>query len=143
MCTAIDILASLAIGYAVGSIPVAICLFGSRKIPIYVKKAVVLQEQQTYLEFWAKKWLYWWLARCNQRYSRHFYITISLVPSFQFSGEFAALLAVIGHCFPVWLGFRGGKGVSTAFGATFVIARLSALAALIIFSLLTRHCPTS
>ena len=28
----------------------------------------------------------------------------------------AAVLAVIGHCFPVWLGFRGGKGVATGVG---------------------------
>ena len=26
----------------------------------------------------------------------------------------AGLLAVIGHCFPVWLKFRGGKGVATS-----------------------------
>ena len=28
----------------------------------------------------------------------------------------AALGAVIGHCFPVWAGFRGGKGVATKMG---------------------------
>jgi acyl phosphate:glycerol-3-phosphate acyltransferase len=28
----------------------------------------------------------------------------------------AAVLAVIGHMFPVWLGFRGGKGVATGLG---------------------------
>ena len=41
----------------------------------------------------------------------------------------AMLAAVVGHCFPVWLKFKGGKGVATGFGAFLVIAPLSALAA--------------
>jgi glycerol-3-phosphate acyltransferase PlsY len=40
------------------------------------------------------------------------------------------LAAVLGHCYPVWLKFKGGKGVATCFGAFLVIAPLSALAAL-------------
>lgn len=33
-----------------------------------------------------------------------------------------ALFAVIGHCFPVWLGFKGGKGVATTAGVAFGLA---------------------
>lgn len=34
----------------------------------------------------------------------------------------AGLLAIIGHMFPIWLGFQGGKGVATALGVVAVLA---------------------
>ena len=34
----------------------------------------------------------------------------------------AALAVVIGHCFPVWLKFRGGKGVATLMGVSLGLA---------------------
>ena len=33
----------------------------------------------------------------------------------------AAVSVVVGHCFPVWLGFRGGKGVATGLGTIWVL----------------------
>jgi glycerol-3-phosphate acyltransferase PlsY len=42
---------------------------------------------------------------------------------------FAAVAAVMGHLFPVWLGFKGGKGVATTFGALAALAWPAALAA--------------
>ena len=35
------------------------------------------------------------------------------------AAQVAGFMAMIGHCFPVWLGFRGGKGVATFFGVVF------------------------
>jgi glycerol-3-phosphate acyltransferase PlsY len=54
----------------------------------------------------------------------------------------AALFAVLGHMFPVWLRFRGGKGVATGFGVFLVAAPLAALAAITFFAVifaLTRY----
>lgn len=34
----------------------------------------------------------------------------------------AAAAVVVGHCFPVWLGFKGGKGVATNAGVCFGLA---------------------
>lgn len=51
-----------------------------------------------------------------------------------FAGEDAAqlagLMAILGHCFPVWLGFRGGKGVATFLGLILALAWPVGLAAL-------------
>lgn len=49
----------------------------------------------------------------------------TLVPFFLNSGwgpTVAGLAALIGHCFPVFIGFRGGRGVSTGAGAILVIS---------------------
>ena len=54
----------------------------------------------------------------------------------------AALFCVLGHIFPVWLRFKGGKGVATGFGVFLVAAPLAALAAITAFVLvfaLTRY----
>jgi glycerol-3-phosphate acyltransferase PlsY len=65
------------------------------------------------------------------------------------AAQLAGLAAFLGHCFPVWLGFKGGKGVATFLGlmlalawpvgvacclswlATAVISRISSLSALV------------
>lgn len=45
----------------------------------------------------------------------------------------AAVLAVVGHCFPVWLGFRGGKGVATGLGVFAAIVPWAVMAAFAVF----------
>lgn len=46
----------------------------------------------------------------------------------------AALCAVIGHMFPVWLKFRGGKGVATGLGSFAIIAPKAVLVGAVIFA---------
>jgi glycerol-3-phosphate acyltransferase PlsY len=55
----------------------------------------------------------------------------------------AAAFAVLGHCFSPWLGFKGGKGVATAFGAIFALSWPAGLVVVVAWALgglvLTRY----
>ena len=51
----------------------------------------------------------------------------------------ALLCVLIGHCFPVWLRFHGGKGVATAAGAFLVLCPWAALGAIIVFVLVVAY----
>ena len=54
----------------------------------------------------------------------------------------AAFGAMLGHCFPIWLKFRGGKGVATFVGVLFALFPLGALAFAIVWlsiAYLTRY----
>jgi glycerol-3-phosphate acyltransferase PlsY len=48
----------------------------------------------------------------------------------------AAVAAVVGHVFPVWLRFRGGKGIATALGVFIALAPLVALSSVGVFALI-------
>jgi acyl phosphate:glycerol-3-phosphate acyltransferase len=45
----------------------------------------------------------------------------------------AAFMALVGHCFPVFIGFKGGRGVATGAGALLVLSPLAFLFTLITF----------
>jgi glycerol-3-phosphate acyltransferase PlsY len=45
----------------------------------------------------------------------------------------AALAVMVGHAFPIFLGFKGGKAVATFFGAFLCLTPIPALAAMIVF----------
>jgi glycerol-3-phosphate acyltransferase PlsY len=47
----------------------------------------------------------------------------------------AVLAALLGHCFPIWLRFHGGKGVATAAGAFLMLCPPALLSSLILFLL--------
>ncbi|HEX2268549.1 MAG TPA: glycerol-3-phosphate 1-O-acyltransferase PlsY, partial [Pyrinomonadaceae bacterium] len=45
----------------------------------------------------------------------------------------AAIAVLLGHIFPVWLGFKGGKGVATGVGVFLALAPIAVLCAAVIF----------
>ncbi len=48
----------------------------------------------------------------------------------------ASVAAILGHCFPVWLKFRGGKGVATGVGVFLALAPLQVAVVLVIFAII-------
>ena len=58
-------------------------------------------------------------AFAGSAHSSAFFVDLSRV--------LGAMFAVLGHSFPVWLGFKGGKGVATSIGALFALNWVPAL----------------
>lgn len=66
-----------------------------------------------------------------------------LLPQFAMGGTLTpegqvmvcGFFAVVGHCFPVWYGFRGGKGAATAVGALLVIEPIVVLPMVVVWLL--------
>ncbi len=80
-------------------------------------------------------------------------VKLSLLSSYDWSSEaitnlqvFLGLAAVVGHIFPIWADFRGGKGIATLFGMILAIQPVVAvsLVAVFLFMLfLTRYVSLS
>jgi glycerol-3-phosphate acyltransferase PlsY len=60
---------------------------------------------------------------------------VTLAPDQELIWALAAVAAVVGHMYPVWLRFQGGKGVATGFGAFAPLAPVAALGATVLFLL--------
>ena len=65
-------------------------------------------------------------------------IPVLIIDNYEFSSinyatQIAALSAIIGHCYPIFHNFKGGKGVATGIGPLFVIFMPAATSALIAF----------
>jgi len=60
-------------------------------------------------------------------------LPVSCAPEVINFAALAALFSVLGHMFPVWLKFRGGKGVATGLGSFVMIAPKAVMVAVILF----------
>ena len=70
------------------------------------------------------------------------FLSDGLFPYADWTIVLAGVLAIVGHIFPVWLRFRGGKGVATALGVFLVLEPIAVLIALVVFAItfaLTRY----
>lgn len=61
------------------------------------------------------------------------YLKVPCVPTWHLMA-IAALFAVAGHVFPVWLKFKGGKGVATALGVFALLFPKAVVVALVVFA---------
>ena len=58
--------------------------------------------------------------------------------NFELIMSVVAISSVLGHCFPIWLNFKGGKGVATGFGTILFVNLVVGLTALLIWVLIAK-----
>ena len=135
-----DILISILIGYLAGSIPFGLLLaktfgkvdireigsgnIGATNVLRTGKKGIAAL---TLLLDAAKAGLTGWLVQHFMGAPR---------------GFFASGAALMGHCYPIWLKFKGGKGVATFFGGLFALAWPAAIVAAVVWlgtAIITRY----
>lgn len=79
------------------------------------------------------------LSDCFKGYVAVYFLQKVLsLPSFDIALLLTALGALLGHLFPIWLRFKGGKGVATALGVLFALYWPIALAVLFTWLLFAR-----
>ena len=66
------------------------------------------------------------------------FIELDYSNNIDFFQSVVAVSAVIGHCFPIWLNFKGGKGVATGFGAIIFLNISVGVIALLIWVLIAK-----
>ena len=123
------------VSYVLGSIPFGILmarLFGGRDVrkagsgnigaTNVVRVVGPLAGILTLLLDAAKGWFAVWIA-------------VRTTHGEAFAIALAGFFAMLGHCFPLWLRFRGGKGVATAAGVFGALCPAAMLAAMILFLL--------
>ncbi|MDC0714037.1 glycerol-3-phosphate 1-O-acyltransferase PlsY [Stigmatella sp. ncwal1] len=65
-------------------------------------------------------------------------LTLQLMPGEPRAHVSVGLAAFLGHCFPVWLKLRGGKGVATALGVLLVLVPWAALAGAAVYGVVVK-----
>ena len=63
------------------------------------------------------------------------WIALGLSGGSSFAGIIGAVACIIGHSFPIWLKFKGGKGVATSGGALFALLPVTALLLLVVWAI--------
>lgn len=87
-------------------------------LPVFLARSLMWGKDLVYCSRWADFACGW-----PDSYATSYYLPSAI----------AAAFAIIGHMFPVWLKFRGGKGVATAVGAFMGLAPHSLSASFLLF----------
>jgi glycerol-3-phosphate acyltransferase PlsY len=94
---------------------------------------LALDAGKGYLAVYFARILYLRLAVPQPTQSGTYYAPFDAGP-WMLASALAAFFAIVGHCFPIWLKFKGGKGVATGVGAFAALAPKAVLLALLVFA---------